>query len=87
MPKKKREKREEKQQIQLPLEIPSDLFNKLIKDLKRDDFKVLTPYTLAQIYNIKISLAKKLLREAVKHGLLKLYSGGRTPIYIKPGIE
>ena len=61
-----------------------DVMKRLERDLKRGTFKVLTPYTLAQAYNIRISTAKKALREAARRGLLVLYSGGRTPIYVKP---
>ncbi len=66
------------------IEVSKEVLRRLERDLKRGAFKVLTPYTLAQAYNIRISTAKKVLREAVKQGLLVLYSGGRVPIYIKP---
>lgn len=66
------------------IELSKDVMKRLEKDLKRGAFKVLTPYTLAQTYNIRISTAKKALREAEKRGLLTLYSGGRVPVYIKP---
>ncbi len=66
------------------IELSKDVMKKLERDLKRGTFRVLTPYTLAQAYNIKISTAKKALREAARRGLLVLYSGGRTPIYVKP---
>jgi len=59
------------------------LLKKLEKDLDKGAFKYLTPYLLAQQYNIKISSARKLLRAAAEKDLLKLYSGGRrAPIYI-----
>ncbi len=80
--KKRRGKKEEKIE-DLPMEISSDLFNRFINDLNKNEYQALTPYTVSQIYDIKISLARKMLREAAKRGLLKLYSGGRTPIYIK----
>ena len=66
------------------IELSKDVMKRLERDLKRGTFKVLTPYTLAQAYNIRISTAKKALREAARRGLLVLYSGGRTPIYVKP---
>ncbi len=66
------------------IELTKDVIKRLERDLKRGAFKVLTPYTLAQAYNIRISVARKALREATKKGLLVLYSGGRTPIYVKP---
>ncbi len=58
------------------------LLKRLEKDLDKGAFKYLTPYSLAQQYNVKISLARKLLKAAVEKDLLKLYSGGRrAPIY------
>ncbi len=66
------------------ISVTSELLKRLERDLKKGAFKVLTPYTVAQAYNIRISTAKKLLREAVRKNLIVLYSGGRTPIYIKP---
>lgn len=66
------------------IEFSEDMLKRLERDLKRGVFKVITPYTLAQAYSIRISAAKKILREASKRGILVLYSGGRTPIYIKP---
>lgn len=68
------------------VEFSEELVKKLERDLKRNAFTVLTPYTLAQAYGIRISAAKKVLREAASRGLLKLYSGGRTPIYVKPDL-
>ena len=65
------------------IEVTPELLKRLERDLKRNAFTVLTPYTIAQAYEIRISTAKKLLREAAKKNLVVLYSGGRTPIYIK----
>ncbi len=69
------------------VDVTSDLLKRLERDLKRNAFKVLTPYTVAQSYEIRISAAKKLLREAANRGLVVLYSGGRAPIYIKKPSE
>lgn len=65
------------------IDLTPELMKRFERELKRGSFNVLTPYTLAQAYSIRISVAKKLLREAAKRGLVVLYSGGRTPIYIK----
>jgi len=59
----------------------------LIKRIKamvsKQDVKYYTPYILAQELNIRVSTARKILREAEKRGILRLYSGGRrSPIYI-----
>lgn len=68
------------------VEFTEDILKRLERDLKRNAFTVLTPYTLAQAYGIRISVAKKILREAAKRNMVVLYSGGRTPIYVKPGV-
>ncbi|RLG84466.1 MAG: 30S ribosomal protein S25e [Thermoprotei archaeon] len=65
------------------IDVTDDLLRRLERDIRRNVFKVLTPYTLAQAYNIRISTARKALRIAAQKGLLTLYSGGRTPVYIK----
>ncbi len=65
------------------IEVTPELLKRLERDLKRNTFTVLTPYTIAQAYGIRISTAKKLLRQAAEKKLVVLYSGGRTPIYIK----
>ncbi len=65
------------------IDVTNELLKRLERDLKRNTYTVLTPYTIAQAYEIRISTAKKLLREAARKGLIALYSGGKTPIYIK----
>jgi len=53
----------------------------LYKDIKGLNF--LTPYSLATRYKIKISTAKRLLRELENEGLVKLMlKSRRAPIYI-----
>ncbi|MEM4481627.1 MAG: 30S ribosomal protein S25e [Desulfurococcaceae archaeon] len=45
--------------------------------------KYYTPYTLAQAQSIKISDAKRALKEASNLGILRLHDAGRrSPIYI-----
>ncbi|RLG80210.1 MAG: 30S ribosomal protein S25e [Thermoprotei archaeon] len=76
-------RREKGESVELPPDVPRELFEKLRRDVGKGALRALTPYSLAQEYGIKISTAKKLLREAARHGLLELYSGGRrTPIYL-----
>ncbi|WFO75042.1 30S ribosomal protein S25e [Desulfurococcaceae archaeon MEX13E-LK6-19] len=72
--------------LESKVEFTEDILKKLERDLKRNTFTVLTPYTLAQAYGIRISTAKKILRAAAERGILVLYSGGRTPVYVKPGV-
>ncbi|MET1160186.1 MAG: 30S ribosomal protein S25e [Thermoprotei archaeon] len=70
------------------LDVPAELVERLKRDVKKGFFKVLTPYSLAQAYDIKISLAKKLLRIGAQQGFLELYSGGRrSPIYIPKKVK
>ncbi|ADV64430.1 30S ribosomal protein S25e [Desulfurococcus mucosus] len=60
-----------------------DLLKRLKTAVSKQGVKYYTPYTLAQELNIRISVARKLLREAEKRGIVKLYSGGRrAPVYI-----
>ncbi len=87
MPKKTRKTGEQKKSrrtlsIELPLDVPRDLYERFVRDIEKGAFKVLTPYTLAKEYDTKISLARKILRIAAKQGVVKLYSGGRTPIFV-----
>ena len=87
MPKRKMTQTEESAQSKafsvIQIDVTPDLLKRFERDLKKGAFNVITPYTLAQSYEIRISTAKKLLREASRKGLVILYSGGRTPIYIK----
>ncbi len=69
--------------LETQIEVTGDLVKRFERDLKRGSFKVITPYQLAQAYSIRISTARKLLRIACEKGLIRLYSGGRNPIYIK----
>ncbi len=61
----------------------ADVVSKIKSEVEKGAVKLYTPYSLAQAMNIKISDAKKALREAARLGILKLYSGGRrSPIYV-----
>jgi small subunit ribosomal protein S25e len=60
-----------------------ELVKKVESEVSKGGVKYYTPYTLAQALNVKISTAKRVLKEAVKRGILKLYSGGRrSPIFV-----
>ncbi|ADG90399.1 hypothetical protein Tagg_0118 [Thermosphaera aggregans DSM 11486] len=60
-----------------------DILKRLEREVKKGEVKYYTPYTLANQLNVKISVAKKILKEAEKRGILKPYSGGRrAPIYV-----
>ncbi|MEM1627734.1 MAG: 30S ribosomal protein S25e [Desulfurococcaceae archaeon] len=60
-----------------------DILKKIQSEVSRKAVKYYTPYTLAQAYGIKVSFAKRVLREAVKRGILELYSPGRrSPVFV-----
>ncbi|MEM0001867.1 MAG: 30S ribosomal protein S25e [Desulfurococcaceae archaeon] len=81
---KKIEKMEVSQETQLRSTVEiSELLRKLKSEVEKGTVKYYTPYSLAVAYSIKVSDAKKILNEAVKHGIMKIYSGGRrAPIYV-----
>lgn len=81
---RKHEKVEVPQEVQLRSTIElSELLRKIKNDVEKGSIKYYTPYSLAVAYNIKVSDAKKLLKEAVKQNILKPYSGGRrAPTFI-----
>lgn len=83
--KKKPRKAEEKEvkETSTLLDMPMDIYEKFINELKKGEFKFCTPFMVAQKYGVKISVAKRMLREAHRRGLLILYSPGRrVPIYV-----
>jgi small subunit ribosomal protein S25e len=60
-----------------------DIVSKIESEVSKGTVKYYTPHTLAQALNIKISAAKRALREATKRGILRLFSGGRrSPIFV-----
>uniref|UniRef100_A0A7C2BLN7 30S ribosomal protein S25e n=1 Tax=Thermosphaera aggregans TaxID=54254 RepID=A0A7C2BLN7_9CREN len=74
---------ESKVQLATIFEPTEDILKRLEREVKKGEVKYYTPYMLANQLNVKISVARKILKEAEKRGILKLYSGGRrTPIYI-----
>lgn len=61
--------------------VPDALLVRAEKDLVREVY--MTPYTVAQRYNVTISTARKLLRMLAEKGVLKLYSRNRrSPVYV-----
>lgn len=62
-----------------------EIVRKIKSEVEKGAAKMYTPYTLAQALEVRVSDAKRALKEAVKLGILKVYSPGRrSPIYI-PG--
>lgn len=75
-----RERAEARVTIYAPTE---DILRRIKADIEKKGVQYYTPYTLAQAYNLRIGVAKRVLREAESRGILKLYSPGRrSPIYI-----
>ena len=63
------------------VELTPQLIERAKKELVRE--KWLTPYKVATRYGIKVSLAKKLLRELEKEGVIvKFSSNRRSPVYV-----
>ena len=61
--------------------VPDALLSRAEKDLVREAY--MTPYTVAQKYNVTISTARKLLKMLEEKGVLKLYSKSRrSPVYV-----
>jgi len=61
--------------------VPDDLYRRIARDIVKE--KYVTPYLLAEKYNMTISLAKQVLRRLEKEGIVKLYAyNRRAPIYI-----
>lgn len=62
------------------ISIPDVSNEKFIDELK--EAKAVTPYTLASKYNLKMSVAKRVLEELVKQGLVQPITGNsRLRVY------
>ncbi len=62
---------------------PKELVDRVRRDIKRRQFDYLTPYLLSEKYTVTISTAKKILKELVEEGAIRLFSAGRrSPIYV-----
>jgi small subunit ribosomal protein S25e len=61
--------------------VPEQLYRRIAREIKRENF--VTPYMLAERYNMTISLARQVLRRLEREGVVKLYSPSRrAPIYV-----
>lgn len=61
--------------------LPQELVDNVEREARKS--KYMTPYLVAEKFEVKISTAKKILRNLAEKGVLKLYSGGsRSPIYV-----
>lgn len=62
---------------------PRELVDRVRRDIKRRQFDYLTPYMLSEKYTVTISTAKKILKELLEEGEIKLFSAGRrSPVYV-----
>lgn len=60
-----------------------DIIKRIKSEVEKGSVKMYTPFSLAQSLEIRVSDAKRALKEAVKLGILKVYSSGRrSPIYV-----
>lgn len=62
--------------------MPNPWDEKVIKEIQK--MKVLTPYTVASRFNLRLSIAKDLLDELHKQGKITLVSTGRHLKIYKP---
>ncbi len=61
--------------------VPEKLYQRIRRAIVHE--KYVTPYQLAEKYNMTISLAKKVLRRLEKEGVVKLYAyNRRAAIYL-----
>lgn len=78
-----RELAEEKTTRASIYEFSDEFVKRIVADMEKKGVKFYTPYALAQAYNLKIGVAKRVLRRGVELGLLKLYSPDRrSPIFV-----
>lgn len=62
---------------------PKELVDRVRRDVKRRQFDYLTPYLLSEKYTVTISTAKKVLKELLEGGEIRLFSSGRrSPVYV-----
>jgi small subunit ribosomal protein S25e len=66
--------------------VPKELIERAKRDLRRESH--LTPFRLAQRYDVTISVAKKILKILEEEGLIVRVGGTRrSPIYVPKGKE
>jgi small subunit ribosomal protein S25e len=63
--------------------IPPDPKNKAVTD-ELEKMKVLTPYTVATRFNLRLSVAKTFLKELEKQGIVEFISGSKNTKIYKP---
>jgi len=61
---------------------PNIMDEKVISEIKR--MRVITPYTIASRFNIRLSIAKDFLEDLHRRGIIDYVSGGRNIRIYKP---
>ncbi|RSN75929.1 MAG: 30S ribosomal protein S25 [Thermoproteota archaeon] len=74
----------QKEKIVRSVEVTQEMLNEMKKALKRA--KVVTPQSIAESYGIKVSVAKRILRELEKEGVV-IYVNGNSKLKIYKGVE
>ena len=91
MPKQKKgaEKKEARgtvKQAAYDVGLPVEILEEVRKGLKRESY--LTPFKVAQRYNVSLSTAKRVLRALEEEGLVVRSSGTRrSPVFVPKGKE
>ncbi len=62
--------------------LPDPKSEKVVGELKK--MKVLTPYTVASRFNLRLSVAKDLLKQLEKRGIIEYVSGSESLKIYKP---
>ena len=79
-PGKQPKAKEEKKQTSA-FDASPELISRVKKDLSKLNY--VTPYKVANSYNVALSTARRILKELEKEGVLVLYSPSRrNPVYI-----
>jgi small subunit ribosomal protein S25e len=83
---RQKEARSTVQQAAYDVGLPEELVEKVKGDLRRERY--LTPFKVAQRYDVSISTAKRILKALEKDGLLVRVGGTRrSPIFVPKGKE
>ena len=81
----KGKKKEEKKKVEMKLNAQGELtevsIDHIVKDIKK--MKYITPFVLYTRFGIKISRAKKVLKQLEEQGVIRAYDKNhRVPIYV-----
>ncbi|MEB3773735.1 MAG: 30S ribosomal protein S25e [Desulfurococcales archaeon] len=69
------------EQARYDVSVPQELINRAKRDLVREQY--LTPFKVAQRYNVTISTARKVLKMLEAEGVLVLFTPNRrSPVYV-----